>query len=188
MSNSSRTVDRDARVVRTHDDVLRAALQLLVDQGWEAVTHARVAQSAGYSRATLYNHWPTRDALLQGAFSRLAEMPHATSTGELRADLLAELVAYRDGMAEHRLDRALAVLIDLTASKPEMAPVRDRIVADGEGYVRRLLEPVLPPERLEAATLLLCGAVLQAALLHGTPPSDALLAATVDVVLSGLGL
>lgn len=179
-------LESDARVVRTQNDVLRAALQLLVEQGWEAVTHARVAAAAGYSRATLYNHWPTRQALLHGALSRLADMPHATSTGDLRTDLVAELIAYRDGMAEHRLDRALAVLIDLAASQPEMAPVRDRIVADGEGYVRRLLGPVLPPERVEATTLLLCGAVLQAALLHGEPPSDEMIKLTVDLVLRGV--
>ena len=54
----------DARVVRTRNDVSRAALHVLTEQGWDAVTHAHLARTAGYSRATLYKHWPTRTDLI----------------------------------------------------------------------------------------------------------------------------
>ena len=123
MSTSDDAMDEramDARVVRTRHDVLNAALRVLLDEGWEAVTQPYLARVSGYSRATIYKHWPTRALLLQEAFTHLADMPHHTPTGDLRFDLIAELTAFRTAMAEHRLDRALAVLIDLTAFSPEM--------------------------------------------------------------------
>lgn len=178
----------DPRVVRTHNDVLRAALQVLIDEGWESVTRPRVAQVAGYSKTTVYTHWPTRAGLIVDAFTRLAEVPHHTPTGDLRTDLIKEMITLRSTMVEHRLDRALAVLVDHTASVPELVGVRDKLVSDGERIVRKLLEPVLRGTELEAATLMLCGAVLHAALMHGQPPGDDVIESMVDLTLGRLGL
>jgi AcrR family transcriptional regulator len=176
----------DARVVRTRNDVSRAALRVLTEQGWDAVTHAHLARTAGYSRATLYKHWPARTDLLRLAFARLDDMPHHEPTGDLRTDLVEEVTTFRTGMEQHRLDRALCALVDLATDDPEMVEVRDQLVTDGEQVVRRLLAPMLHGARLEAATLMLCGAVLHSALMHGQLPGDDVIAASVDLLLRGL--
>lgn len=176
----------DARVIRTRNDVLRTALQVLIQEGWQAVTHTHVAEVAGYSRATVYKHWPTRTDLLGDAFTRLGDMPHHVPTGDLRTDLVAEVATFRTGMEQHRLDRALCVLADLAASHPELVGVRDKLVTDGEQVVRQLLAPMLQGCELDAATLMLCGAVLHSTLMHGRPPSDDVIAASVDLVLRGV--
>lgn len=182
-STDSQTSTVDPRVARTRNDVLRVTLQVLLDEGRDAVTHRHVAQAAGYSRATVYAHWPTRAHLVRDAFSRLVEVPHHEPTGDLRADLVAEMTTFRTAMADERLDRALAVLVDLAATDAEFVGVREALVATGERVVRELLRPVLPPVELEAATLMLCGAILQSALMHGRLPGDDLIASTVDLVL-----
>lgn len=176
----------DPRVVRTRNDVLRAAIGVLFDEGWEAVTHAHVAAVAGYSKATVYTHWPSRGALIRDAFTMFGDMPHYPPSGDLRGDLVKELLSFKRGMVEYRLDRALAILSDLTHSVPELVEVRDKLVADGEQTFREVLAPVLQGAELEAATLMLCGAVLQAGLLHGQPPSDDVIEFTVDLLLRGL--
>ena len=176
----------DARILRTRNDVLRIALQVAIERGWEAVTHPTVAALAGYSRATLYNHWPTRTDLLRDAFLRLGDIPHPAPTGELRADLITELTSFRDAMRDRQLDRALAVLVDLAGSDPAMQQVRDRVVADGERAVRALLKPIAGRKQVDIAALLLCGALVQTALLHGRQPEDRQIAAAVDMVLAGL--
>jgi AcrR family transcriptional regulator len=173
----------DARVVRTRNDILRTAVDVLVEQGLDAVTHPHLAQAAGYSRATLYNHWPSRNALLRDAFLLRGSGAHSTPTGDLRTDLIAELTKFRSEMEQHRIHRALAVLVTLTATSPELADVRDKLVADGEHVLRELLAPVLAGPELEAAVLLLSGTVINAALFHGQLPSDAVIAAAVDFVL-----
>ena len=176
----------DARVVRTRNDVSRTALRVLVEQGWEAVTHAHLAREAGYSRATLYKHWPLRTDLLRLAFRRLGDMPHHVPAGELRGDLIDEVTTFRTGMERHRLDRALCALVDLAGTDPDMVEVRDKLVTDGERVVRDLLSPRLQGTELEAATLMLCGAVLHSALMHGRRPADDVIAASVDLLLRGL--
>ena len=178
----------DPRVVRTRHDVLQATVDVLVDQGWDAVTLPHVARVAGYSKATLYAHWPDRVALVRDALQRFGDMPHAAPVGTLREDLLTELVSFRAAMLEHRLDRALLVLAERAPSVPELVPVRDAFVADGERVVRERLAPLLSPQQVDAAVLSLCGAVLHGVLLHGSPPSDAVLATVVDAVVAGLGL
>lgn len=177
----------DPRVVRTRNDVLAAAIHVLLEQGWDAVTQPRVARAAGYSKATVYAHWPQRADLVRDALSRFGEMPHHEATGDLRADLIGELVSFRQGMLAHRLDRVLAVLAERAASAPELVDVRDAFVADGERPMREQLSTVLSGARLEAATVMLCGLVLDAALLHGSPPEDDVLEAAVDLVLHGIG-
>lgn len=178
----------DPRVVRTRADVLQATIDVLVDEGWDAVTHPHVARVAGYSKATLYAHWPDRLSLVRDAFSRFGEMPHWPSAGTLREDLIIELKSFRSAMVEHRLDRALAVLAERAPSVPELGPVRDAFVAGGEQPLRDRLAPLLPPLDTDVAVHMLCGAVLHAVLMHGHEPSDDFLVSAVDAVLRGFDL
>ncbi len=177
----------DPRVLRTRHDILTATLRVLTDEGWDAVTHAHVARTAGYSRATVYKHWQSRADLITDAFTRLSDMRHHTPTGDLRDDLISEVTTFRTAMEEQRLDRALCALVELTATVPELVAVRHKLVTDGERLVRELLEPSLHGAELEAATMMLCGAVLHGAMMHGEPPSDDVIAASVDLVLLAIG-
>lgn len=177
----------DPRVVRTRNDILHTTLQVLMDEGWDAVSHQHVAEVAGYSKATVYNHWRSRAELIRDAFMQLHAMPHHVPTGDLRADLIEEVTTFRTGMAEQRLDRALAVLVNLSDSDTELDEVRDKLVTDGERIVRELLAPYLQGTELEAATLMLCGAVLHGAMMHGTPPVDNVIASAVDLTLRAIG-
>src|ERR1700760_202839 len=156
----------DARVIRTRNDILRATLEVLTSQGLDGLTHPHLAEVAGYSRSA----------------------EHSTPTGDLRSDLIAELTMFRTEMERHGLDRALAVLAAVTAFTPELAEVRDQLLTDGELVMRELLSPAFQGDELDAAVLMLTGAVINSAVVHGQLPSDALIAATVDLVLRPRGL
>lgn len=175
----------DPRVVRTRHDILSAALKILVDEGADAVTHHRLAQAAGYSKATLYKHWRSRAQLLHDAFATFDKTPHHLPTGDVRVDLVAELTTFRRAIEEYRLDRTLAALVGLTASHPELEATRVKIVTDGEHVMRAVLGHVLAGPQLDAAVLMLCGSMINAALLHGRVPDDDVIAAGVDLVLAG---
>lgn len=175
----------DPRVVRTRRDVLGATIDELLDGGWDAVTHARVAARSGYAKATLYTHWPDRLSLVRDAFAAFGDMPHHRPTGDLRADLLGELRSFRSAMVERRLDRALVVLAERAGPVAELVEVRDAFVEDGERPMRRLLAPSLREPALGAVTAMLCGAVVHPVLLRGHVPTDVELGLVVDIVLSG---
>jgi AcrR family transcriptional regulator len=178
----------DPRVVRTRGDVLQATIDVLVEEGWDAVSLPHVARRAGYSKATLYAHWPDRMALVRDALVQWGDAPHFELVGTLREDLLLELQSFRNAMVEHRLDRVFVVLADRAPHEPELVPVRDAFVAGGERVMRARLRPLLPPSAVDAAVLMLCGLMLHSVLLHGKPPSDKVLATAVDAVVAGFGL
>lgn len=52
------------QVERTRTLMLEAATRLLDAEGPDAVTHLRIAEEAGVSRATVYRHWADRADLL----------------------------------------------------------------------------------------------------------------------------
>lgn len=178
----------DPRIVRTRNDVLAATLRALIEEGSEAVTHSRLAARSGYSKATIYKHWPRRADLFKEALVRVGDVEHHTPTGDLRADLLQEVIVYRREMELHQLDRAIVVLINLVETMPELDAVRDKLVTDGERTVRELLSSHLDGPQLEAAALMLVGSILQSALMHARLPDDEVIAASVDLVMASFDL
>lgn len=178
--------DVDPRVARTRNDVLNAAIAVLIDEGWDAVTQPHIARVAGYSKATVYAHWPERIDLLRDAFACYGDMPHYETTGDLRTDLIGELTSFRSAMVDHRLDRAMAVLAERATAIPEIVDIRDAFTSEGERPVRDILSPVISGARLEATVLMLCGMVLHSVFMHGTPPADDIIVSAVDMTLSAI--
>jgi AcrR family transcriptional regulator len=56
---------RDAQATRAR--LIRAALDLFTGQGFRATTTPEIAQRAGVAEATIYRHFPSKDALLVAA-------------------------------------------------------------------------------------------------------------------------
>jgi AcrR family transcriptional regulator len=174
--------NEDARVARTRADVSRAALEVLTVEGSDAVTHARVAELAGYSKTTLYTHWPSRAELIALALDALGDLPHHDRSGNLRDDLIGELQAFRGGITDMRLDRILTGMAQW-ASVDEMREIRDKINSSGQGPLREMLTEALSGVELEAAVSMLTGVVACPSIMFGTLPDDDVIAAAVDIVL-----
>lgn len=174
----------DARVSRTRADVARAALEVLTTDGSDAVTHARVAEIAGYSKTTLYTHWPARIDLIAMAIESLGDMPHHDRTGVLRDDLIGELKVFRAGVLDMRLDRVLSGMAEW-ASVEQMARIRQRVNTDGQHQMYEMLGELFDGPALDAAVSMLTGVVACPAIMFGTVPDDAVIEAAVDVVLNG---
>jgi AcrR family transcriptional regulator len=61
---------RDRRVKRTRAALLKAFTELLLDQGYESMTVAEVAERADVGRSTLYEHFRTKEDLLKASLGR----------------------------------------------------------------------------------------------------------------------
>ncbi len=180
------TVAQDSRVTRTRADVARTALRVLTEEGLDALTHARVAEIAGYSKTTLYTHWPSRLDLFTVALDALGEMPHHERSGDLRADLIGELQMFRQAVLDLRLDRVLFAMAQW-ATVDSMTQIRDSLNTDAQRPIRTILEERFAGAELEAAISMLAGVVACPSLMFGTLPDDDVIAAAVDVVLKTTG-
>ncbi len=176
----------DARVARTRGDIARAVLEVLTSEGSDGVTHARVADLAGYSKTTLYAHWPTRVDLIAVGLDAVRDMPHHQRTGNMRADLIGELTIFRHAVVELRLDRVLAGMAQW-ASVEELCQIRDRINTDGQRPLRTMLEGSFDGVELDAVVSMLAGVVACPSIMFGTVPDDDTIAVAVDIILRSAG-
>jgi AcrR family transcriptional regulator len=172
----------DARVRRTRADIARTALDVLVAEGSDALTHARVAEIAGYSKTTLYNHWPARLDLCKAALGALGEPKPTDLSGDPRTDLIAQLTMFRQAVTDRRLDRVLSAMAQW-ASVEEMRQIRDAINTEGQRPLRTILQGTFEGAELEAAISMLTGVVACPSLMFGRVPKDDVIESAVDIVL-----
>ena len=173
----------DPRIVRTRRDVVGATAELLVAGGWDAVTHAEVARRSGYSRATVYAHWPTRFDLVRASIERICdEADHPAATGDLRVDLRTSLLDFAHDLAEGHLDRLLAGVVEHADHGEAVADLRLRLYETGTRALRAVLATHLGPADVEPVLALLTGAVLVHVSYAGQTASPAFVDDLIDRV------
>lgn len=82
------------RSAKAHSKVVEAAAELFAAQGIDATSMDSIAEASGVSKATIYKHWPDKDALcleVLSAVHGLDEEPPVFDSGDFRADLIAQL-------------------------------------------------------------------------------------------------
>lgn len=129
----------DPRVGRTRALALEAARKVLISEGWEALTQQRVADVAGIGRATVYRHWPDRVTLLREVCAAEVVTLHTPLSGDLRADLCAELAAMRAELVDGGFDKVLVALTERCFRDDELREVKRAIVENGTANMRRIL-------------------------------------------------
>ncbi|MGW9347837.1 TetR/AcrR family transcriptional regulator [Nocardiopsis flavescens] len=178
----------DPRVLRTRRDVVDAATELFVTEGWSVVTHAEVARRAGYSKATVYAHWPTRLDLMRASIGKICdEADHPEPTGDLRADLVRGLVDFAEDLAGGHLDRVLGGLLERSGSDPVVDELRRRLYEAGTRSLEAVLRSHLPEGDVEPSLALLVGGVLTRSAFQGRPATEEFVADLVDRVLASTG-
>lgn len=102
--------------------VLAAAGRILLRDGMRAVTFDRVAADAGASKMTLYKWWPSPGALAAEAyFAQSRDALDFPDTGDLRADLIAQLSAFVRLLKEEGAEKPVSELIGAAQMDPDLA-------------------------------------------------------------------
>lgn len=82
------------RSQKTHQAVLDATNELLHESGFAGITIERLAARSGVSTASIYKHWPSKNAIVAEAFGRTAtEALRIPAGGDPLADLIDFAVA-----------------------------------------------------------------------------------------------
>ena len=76
----------------THQNILKAARELVAEGGYDGVTVERIAARAGVGKTTIYRRWPNKASIVMDAFFEETSPPAAfTDTGDTRADIQRHL-------------------------------------------------------------------------------------------------
>lgn len=174
--------------------VLRAALEVLAEQGLPGFTIDAVASRAGASKATLYRRWTSRTALLIQAMDELAsrQLP-VPATGHLRSDLIEFIRSADRLLREQPFPRLMAAFIDAAERDPTLQTLHASITESRRQPLRQLLvEARLRGDIPPSADLDLVIDVLTAPLFYRRfiahqAISEAYVTALVDHTLAALG-
>jgi AcrR family transcriptional regulator len=100
------------RTAAVRDAVLRAAADLLVENGLEGIELTAVAQRAGVGKSTVYRRWGSVPGLVADLLVDMADTSSPRpSTGALRTDLLKQAQLIRRTLADERQGRLFKAII-----------------------------------------------------------------------------
>jgi AcrR family transcriptional regulator len=180
-----RSRDLDARI-------LDATLSLMARQGYARMSIEAVAAEAGVSRPTVYLRYESKEGLAVAALGAFRERDRPRLSGDVRADLVAQLRHFRRGVER---PYGMAMVGTVLAEEPHTPELLERF---REGVVRprrNELRGILDGARergelrsdadLDSAVSMLIGS-FYAARIAGRRPAPSWPAAEVDAVLRGL--
>ena len=175
-----------------HMAILRAAMDLVVELGFRAVSVESLAAKTGVAKTTIYRRWPNKAAVIMDAFmerllrTQFPDTKKATDSIRLQMHSMAKAFRTKDGavlkalLAEAQFDAELATAIRerWTLPRRKLAfAVLQRAVSQGELRSNIDLE----------ATIDLLYAPMYYRLQRGTPPlSDEYIDEIFDQVMVGL--
>jgi AcrR family transcriptional regulator len=178
-------------VDRTREAVLATVRELLVEEGWEAVTQNQVARRSGVGRTTVYRHWPDRNDLVREAMDfELGHTRDVALTGDLRRDLITALEAIRYEMIEREGSKFLIAMVSRSEWDPDVQPVKKALVDRAVETLRGVLDAALADGRLARgsdaglAVAQLVGPLLMRRLVTDEPLDRALVERLVDDFLA----
>ncbi|MGA8743131.1 MAG: TetR/AcrR family transcriptional regulator [Terracidiphilus sp.] len=165
-----------SRSIEAHEKVLTAALGLFAERGIEATSMDAIAQTSGVSKATIYNHWADKEALLLEVMlmvNGLDREPEDIDSGDLQRDLTTVLTRKPPDKFDAARNRMTPSLIAYSAVHPEFGKAwRHRVMEPPRQCLKRVLRRgmsrgLLPSNLdLEAAMALLLGPMLYAHVFH----------------------
>jgi AcrR family transcriptional regulator len=176
--------------------IVQATLELLVEDGYRALTVERVRERAGVGKATIYRRWGSKEELVKAAVAHLHSDLTAPDTGSLRKDF-AELAAGNLAIA-HETGAAAVMprLMSESADEPELHAIFYANLVEPR---RRALRTVLERARdrgevrdnadLELLVDALAGPVVYRLIISGGDPGglEDMSARLLEMVLAGVG-
>lgn len=131
------------RSSEAHEKVIQAALALFSERGIDAGSMDAIAAESGVSKATIYNHWADKEALLMEVMlyvNGADRKPIEVNTGDLLRDLSTVLSWRPPGELEAARVRITPMFIAYAAVHPDFgAAWRQRIMEPGRKAIRQIL-------------------------------------------------
>jgi AcrR family transcriptional regulator len=171
--------------------ILRATLDVLAENGYDALRLDVVAARAKASKATLYRHWPGKADLVVAAVRcyKQADLVAQTDTGSLRGDVLAALRAITDSMTGPTGQIMAGVVIAMQRDAELARTVRTSMLKDKHDLARRMLDRAIARGELPADTdpeifpEIAFGLLFARIFIRGGPADEAYLTRLADEII-----
>jgi AcrR family transcriptional regulator len=173
--------------------ILDAALRLLAAEGYARMTMDGVAAEAGASKAAIYLRYRSKADLATAALARLRESGRPEPTGDLRADLTAQLRQLRANAERVSAMALVGTCLTEEQHTPELLTLfRERTLQPRRALLREMLGAaresgrIDPDADIDAAVDLFMGAY-QTRYLSGEPFGERWEERAVDALMRAVG-
>ncbi len=187
----SNTLARSTPRAEPREHILRAALELVAEVGYDRFSMDALAERAHASKATIYRHWSGKaEVVVEAVRCRASSTPYdLPDTGSLRNDLVAFLSTMCDAVTSE--DGAfIAGVLRAMQSDPVLAEqMRNQMVDAKSEVTRELVARAVGrgevPADADAGTLteVMTAMLLTRNLVLGAPLDDAFVTHLVDEIL-----
>jgi AcrR family transcriptional regulator len=181
----------DGRVRRSRDRVLATAFDLLSENGVGGFSIDEVARRSGVAKTTIYRHWPSREALVLDAASRISAEAEIPDTGSLEGDVTAILANLGHLLGTARWSSVVPSIVDVAERDPEFAAVHGTIQRGHAAPLRTVIERAtdrgLIPAETDPSSMIsaLIGPLYYRRWFSREPIDDQFVQAIVSNVISG---
>jgi AcrR family transcriptional regulator len=161
------------------EQVFQAVLQTIIARGYTGATTKQLAEAANVSEVSLFRKYGSKLQLVKQAIASIIEQTDFEGaiyySGDLEADLLRVVQAYRDSAVKH--GQFIAILLSELPRHPEMMEMTDgpfeifkRI---GQLLARYQAEGILSQEHPMHSLAALLGPMMQVTLMRNAKYKDA---------------
>lgn len=123
-------------------EILKHALDVLAEEGYDGMTIEMVAARAKAGKATLYRRWASKSELVIEAIACMkradTSLDRLPDTGTLRGDLVAMIKPHSIEDGERKL-KVMAGLASLLARSPELADAVSAAIVEPRTKINRIL-------------------------------------------------
>jgi AcrR family transcriptional regulator len=140
------------RVRRSRSRVLTTAFELLSESGVGGFTVDEVSRRSGVAKTTIYRHWPSREALVIDAASRISAEQEVPDTGSLEGDVTAILANLGHLLSTARWSSVVPSIVDVAERDPEFARLHGKIQRGHAAPLREVIERAADRGLISAAT------------------------------------
>jgi AcrR family transcriptional regulator len=141
----------DGRVRRSRDRVLATASDLLSENGVGGFSIDEVARRSGVAKTTIYRHWPSREALVLDAASRISAEVEVPDTGSFEGDVTVILANLGHLLGTARWSSTVPSIVDVAERDPEFAAVHAQIQRGHAAPLRAVIERAVDRGLIPAA-------------------------------------
>ena len=131
----------DPRVSRSRAAVIRAATDLLVESGPNAVTIDAIVARSGVAKSTIYRHWQSRDEVLVAVIESCApHLPAPDPAADVISALRATVRAVAAALNDPEWARVIPALLLLKNHEASVRALDERIERQQDEVVTSLIE------------------------------------------------
>ncbi len=173
--------------------ILEAAIDLLVETGYDGMTMDMVAERANAGKATVYRRWSSKAKLVVDAVAHLKgddlDLDRLPDTGSLRGDLLWLFRTKSPGVSERKM-KAMAGLAAMLSQNPDLAnslggDVVEPWIVVNHRLIRRAIDrgEIRSDADVETASRVIPSMATHRTLIERTPFDKDFLIAVIDQIL-----